>query len=244
MATTARTRVVLLHGVGLDHTMWDRVRDLLPPTYDVVTPDLLGHGSRDAAPEGVTLRDLADDVARGLEPDTHLVGFSLGALVAQQLARSSPHLVASLTSVSSVCRRTETERAAVEGRLITAGSDFAGSVRAAVDRWFAGTDVDAVTVKEIEATLAANDVTSYVRCYRVFARADAEIGPELSRIEVPSLAVTGELDPGSTPEMTRRLAAAIPGCRAVVVPGARHMLPVQAPASLTDPLVTFIGGLS
>jgi pimeloyl-ACP methyl ester carboxylesterase len=240
----ARTRVVLLHGVGLDHTMWGRVRELLPDSYDVSTPDLLGHGSRPAAPDGVTLRDLADDVASRLEPGTHLVGFSLGALVAQHLARFQPHLVASLTSVSSVCRRTDEERTAVERRLIAAGEDFSGSVAAALERWFAGTDVDPVTVKEVEATLAANDVSSYVRCYRVFAHGDAELAAELSRIAVPSLAVTGELDPGSTPDMTRRLAAEIPGCRAVIVPGARHLLPVQAPASLTDPLVTFIGGLS
>jgi pimeloyl-ACP methyl ester carboxylesterase len=75
----------------------------------------------------------------------------------------------------------------------------------------------------------------------VFATADAEVGTELSRIAVPALAVTGENDPGSTPEMTRRLAAALPDCRAVVVLGARHMLPVERPRELVDCLTTFIG---
>ena len=41
--------------------------------------------------------------------------------------------------------------------------------------------------------------------------------------------------------MTRRLADAIPDCRAVVVPGARHMLPVQRPQDLVTCLTTFIG---
>jgi (E)-2-((N-methylformamido)methylene)succinate hydrolase len=53
--------------------------------------------------------------------------------------------------------------------------------------------------------------------------------------------VTGACDPGSTPEMTRRLADAIPHCRAIVVPDARHMLPVQRPPELVDCLFTFIG---
>ena len=232
--------IVLLHGVGLDHTMWRPVGALLQDEFEVVTPDLLGHGGNAPAPEGTTLGDLADDVARSLPPGAHLVGFSLGALVAQHLARYRPELVATLTSVNSVCRRTESERAAVLGRLATAGTDFAAGVEASLQRWYDGTGVDPALVAQTRETLLANDVASYLNCYRVFATADAEIGPELPRITIPALAVTGELDPGSTPEMTRRLAGAMPDCRAVVVPGARHMLPVQQPQDLVTPLTTFI----
>jgi pimeloyl-ACP methyl ester carboxylesterase len=74
----------------------------------------------------------------------------------------------------------------------------------------------------------------------VFATGDAAIGPELGAIRVPSLAVTGELDPGSTPEMTRRLGEAIPGTRTAVVPRARHMLPVERPAELAGIITAFI----
>ena len=58
---------------------------------------------------------------------------------------------------------------------------------------------------------------------------------------MPALAVTGGLDPGSTPEMTGRLADAMPDCQAVVVPDARHMLPVERPRELVQCLTTFIG---
>jgi pimeloyl-ACP methyl ester carboxylesterase len=232
--------VVLLHGVGLDRTMWRPVGVLLQDEFEVVALDLLGHGANRPAPESTTLRDLADDVAAALPAAAHLVGFSLGALVAQHLARHRPDLVASLTSVSSVCRRTESERAAVLGRLAAAQDDFPASVEASLQRWYDGTNTDPELVRETRATLLANDVASYLNCYRVFATADAEIGPELPRITAPALAVTGELDPGSTPDMTRRLAAAMPDCRAVVVPGARHMLPVQRPQELVTPLTTFI----
>ncbi|GAB6984085.1 alpha/beta fold hydrolase [Nocardioides pyridinolyticus] len=233
--------LVLLHGVGLDHTMWGPVADLLSDAFEVVTPDLPGHGSRPPAPAGTTLADLADGVAEEVRPGSHLVGFSLGALVAQHLARYRPDLAATLTSVSSVCRRTPEERDAVLGRLRTAEADVAASAAASLRRWYDGTDVDPDLVRRTEATLLANDRDSFLNCYRVFATGDEEIGPELGRITVPSLAVTGEHDPGSTPEMTRRLADAIPDCRAVVVPGARHMLPVERPQALVDCLSTFIG---
>ncbi len=126
-------------------------------------------------------------------------------------------------------------------RLATAASDYRASVTASLERWYAGTDTDPQAVRRTEATLLGNDVGSYLACYRVFATADAEIGPELPYITVPALAITGEDDPGSTPDMTHRLAAAIPDCKAVVIPGARHMLPVQCPRELANHLTTFIG---
>jgi pimeloyl-ACP methyl ester carboxylesterase len=233
--------LVLLHGVGLDHTMWEPVIELVRDTYAVTALDLPGHGARPPAPAGVTLAELADGVAEDIPEGSHLVGFSLGALVAQHLARYRPELVATLTSVSSVCRRTPQEREAVLKRLATAEADFDASAAASIERWYAGAGVDPETVRRTEATLLANDRSSFVNCYRVFATADAEIGPELGAISVPALAVTGEHDPGSTPEMTHRLAEALPHCRAVVIPGARHMLPVERPRDFVDSLTTFTG---
>jgi (E)-2-((N-methylformamido)methylene)succinate hydrolase len=237
----SKPSLVLLHGVGLDHTMWAPMTALLQDDYEVLALDLPGHGGGPPVPDGVMLADLAEAVAGSVPPGSHLVGFSLGALVAQHLARHRPDLVATLTSVSSVCRRTEDERAAVLSRLTTAAADFPASVAASLQRWYEGTAVDPELVRRTEATLLANDVPSYLNCYRVFATADAEIAPELPRITVPALAVTGQDDPGSTPEMTHRLAAAMPNCRAVVVPGARHMLPVQRPQDLVTCLTTFLG---
>lgn len=237
----AKPTLVLLHGVGLDHTMWEPVAGQLADRFTVITPDLPGHGSRPPAPQGVTLADLADGVADLIPPGSHLVGFSLGALVVQHLALAEPGLAATLTFVSSVCRRTREERAAVLDRLATARADVGASTDASLKRWYEGTDVAPALVDRTEKVLRANDAESFLRCYEVFATADAELAPRLGGIEQPSLAVTGADDPGSTPEMTHRLAGALPDCRAVIVPGARHMLPVQHPRALVTALTTFIG---
>lgn len=237
----SRPELVLLHGVGLDHTVWEPVIAELAGAFEVSALDLLGHGSRPAAPASTSLADLADDVATRVARGSHVVGFSLGALVAQHLALHHPELVASLTLVSSVCRRTPREREAVLARLRAAEADFTASATASLQRWYDGTDVDEEVVRRTGATLLANDAASFLACYRVFATADAEVAPDLHRIGVPALAVTGELDPGSTPEMTHRLAESMPSCRAVVIPDARHMLPVQRPAELVSALTDFLG---
>lgn len=161
--------------------------------------------------------------------------------MAQHIARFRPDSIASLTSVSSVCKRTPAEREAVLGRLHVAEKDFSASAAASLRRWYDGTEVPSETVEETGKVLRATDRDSFLNCYRVFATGDAEIGPELDHIDVPSFAVTGELDPGSTPEMTHRLAQSIPGCREAIVAGGRHMLPVQCPAELANHLITFIG---
>lgn len=237
----SKPTVVLLHGVGLDHTMWEPTAVLLADRFTVLTPDLPGHGTRPPVRDGVTLADLAAGVVDEIPAGSHLVGFSLGALVAQYVALHRPELVATLISVSSVCERTAEERASVLDRLRTAEADFAASADASLKRWYAGTGVGADRVARTEATLLANDVGSFLSCYRVFATADAEIAPDLAAIDVRALAVTGENDPGSTPGMTHRLAAALPDCRAVVIPQARHMLPVERPEAFVDSLTTFIG---
>jgi pimeloyl-ACP methyl ester carboxylesterase len=236
--------LVLLHGVGLDHTVWEPLIHIVGGRFDVIAPDLPGHGAEPQVPEGVTLADLADAVAVHVPAGSdgvHFVGFSLGALVAQHLAIHRPELVATLTSVSSVCRRTEAERAAVLARLEVAERDVRASSEASIDRWFIGSDVSPEWVERTRATLLANDTDSFLRCYRVFATGDAVVGPDLGRITAPALAITGQDDPGSTPDMTHRLAAAIPGCRAEVVPHTRHMLPLERPGALAAAITTLIG---
>ncbi|MER5177532.1 alpha/beta fold hydrolase [Streptomyces sp. NPDC002896] len=240
---------MLLHGVGLDRAMWERCLPSLAARHRVTLVDLRGHGASPAAAAGVSLGELTEDVAQlvdgcsGPGGPSHIVGFSLGALVAQQLALVRPELTASLTLVSSVAGRSGEERAAVARRRERAAEDFEASARAAVDRWFApewlAEEPDLATA--VLDALLHNDRTSYLACYDVFATADAALWPLLPRITAPTLAVTGANDPGSTPAMTRLLADRIPGGRALIVPGGRHLLPLERPDDLTDAILTHTG---
>lgn len=235
--------MVLLHGVGLDRRMWDRCLPALTARHRVTLVDLRGHGASPAAAAGVSLAELAADVAALLSEPTHIVGFSLGALVAQRLGLDRPDLTASLTLVSSVAGRSEQEREAVARRQELAAEDFGASAWAAVDRWFspAWRAQDPDLAQRVLDTLLANDRASYLACYRVFATADTGLWRWLPRIAAPTVAVTGERDPGSTPAMSQRLAERIPGGRAVIVPGARHLLALECPQELADVILTHTG---
>ncbi|MFF5792213.1 alpha/beta fold hydrolase [Paeniglutamicibacter sp. NPDC012692] len=241
MTNSKQATVVLLHGVGLDHTMWRPLQEQLG--RESVALDLPGHGRQPALREPQDLASLARDVlGRMTSPGpVHLVGFSLGALIAQHIARFAPERVLTLTAVNSVCQRTAEESAAVEQRLATAGDRFEEGVDKAIERWYpAGqSTVPAGIIADTRRVLAANDLESYLHAYAVFARGDREISGELGSITQPTLAITGELDPGSTPEMSRRLGTAIPRCKVHIVPGARHMLPVENATALATQLNSF-----
>lgn len=232
---TSVPEVVLLHGVGLDSGMWSRVAPELTETGHVVhTPDLLGHGTARPAPTGTTLGDLAapvGELVNAAAPPTHLVGFSLGALVATRVALDYPGQIASLTLISGVAARSMAERQAVLDRLKAAREDLAGTFDAAIRRWFSPQwhHDDPDLVSSVRATLAGNDPESYLACYTVFAEADAQLWPELPELVPPVLAVTGDQDPGSTVQMSAALAHRVPRGRSVAVAGARHLLPLQRP---------------
>lgn len=230
------SNLLLLHGVGLNRRMWRRCLDPLGARHRVRALDLLGHGQASPAPEGTTLADLAADVAGRMDGPAHVAGFSLGAMVAQRLALEHPELVRSLVLVSSVAARSPAESAAVAERLALAERDFPAAATAAVERWLPTGDPELAA--ELRATLLGTDRRSYLTCYRVFATADRELWPRLAEIPAPTLAITGADDPGSTPEMTHRLATAIPGARAVIVPGVRHLLPMQAPDTLVQHILS------
>jgi pimeloyl-ACP methyl ester carboxylesterase len=218
--------VLLLHGVGLDRTVWDPVIALLDGA-DVRSPNLPGHGGN-VLDGPVTLRDLVPPV----DDPCHVVGFSLGGLVGTRLAADRPDVVRSLTLVATVAERSPEERAAVQARLRAAETDLDASFGSALARW--GNDA-------VAPVLRANDRESYLACYRVFATADVECAPLYSELTMPVLAITGSEDPGSTPAMSAAIAAACPRGEVAIVPGARHLLPLDAPQAVADAITRNAG---
>ncbi|MDC8757100.1 alpha/beta fold hydrolase [Janthinobacterium fluminis] len=97
--------VLLLHGLGSCAADWRPQIDALAPRYRVIAADLRGHG-RSPAPGGAwDIADLADDVfdlmAQLRLRRVHLVGFSLGGMVALEMASRVPERVASLCLINS-----------------------------------------------------------------------------------------------------------------------------------------------
>ena len=239
--------VVLIHGVGLDHQMWSAQAHSLWGDFTVLRYDLLGHGGTPPRSGGLELDDFVAQLAALLDEhgidDAHIVGFSLGALVAQAFALAQPHRLLRLVSVSSVYDRDEAAGKAVLRRLQQAEREGPGSIiQAALDRWFtkAYRHSHPQEVKKIEIRLRANTPQGFLPAYRLFARADRQLAGRLGEIKAPTLAITGENDVGSTPEMATRMSEAIPNAECRIISGVRHMLPLEAADELNALLNAFL----
>jgi (E)-2-((N-methylformamido)methylene)succinate hydrolase len=86
--------LVLVHGVGADGRSWDEVISALGPGFRILMLDLAGHGRSPPIRERYSLQRFAQDVLETMDraemPRAHVVGFSLGGLIAQQIALSAP----------------------------------------------------------------------------------------------------------------------------------------------------------
>jgi pimeloyl-ACP methyl ester carboxylesterase len=237
--------LVLLHGVGLDHTMWDAVVKSLPHRR-TITYDLIGHG-RAAAPAGPyslqTFVDQLTDVVDSLDTTIDLVGFSMGALVAEGYALSHGGTnIRKMVLLNGVHDRNPAERQAIVDRVAEVRSrGLASTVEPALDRWFtpAFSAAHADVIDAVRHRLLANDVRAYADAYEVFATADAELANRSTEIVVPTLVATGSDDQRSTPAMTEALASTLPDGRSVILPGLRHLTPLEAPTEVANLIDTF-----
>lgn len=229
--------VTLVHGVGSNLESWDAIAAILAEQYRVVRLDLRGHGGSSRI-TACTLRDLVDDVSLVLDTlgiaRTHLVGFSLGGMIAQEFVLQYPARVDRLALISAVAGRTEEERNAVMARARKVREEgIASVVTAAEARWF--TDGFRARHPEIVQQrldeLKANDHRSYAAAYGVFAAGD--VGDRIRAIRHKTLIVTGENDIGSNPRMARFMHEVIPGSTLEILPELRHSVLLEAPETIS-----------
>ena len=233
--------VLLIHGVGLRAEAWGEQIHALAAAHRVIAVDMPGHGESDPLARGASLPDFvawAAQVVRalGLGP-VAVAGHSMGALIAGGLAATHPELVARVAMICPVHRRGAEARAAVLSRAaeIAAGK---GDPQAPLSRWFgAGEDVYRA---QTATWLQAVDPQGYGTAYAAFATGDDTYADRLSAIRAPTLVMTGEGDANSTPAMTHAIATAIPGARALVIPGHRHMLTLTAAPQVNAALLDWL----
>ncbi len=237
--------VVLIHGVGADGSSWDAIAPALAPRFTVIRLDLRGHGRSGHIDGVLVLADFARDVLDVMDAAdvarAHVVGFSLGGMIAQALALDHAARVERLVLLSAVAGRTEQERGRVQERLEILRTQGIGAITgAAQDRWFTAGFIERHPdlVRQRMEQLQRNHAPSYAAAYTVFSPSD--LGARLHGIRAPTLVATGEHDVGSNTRMARFMQAQIPGAQLRILPGLKHSVLVEAPEAITAMLLEFL----
>ena len=241
--------LILLHGVGLNQSIWAEQVKAFGHSHQVVTYDLLGHGRSAAVPENATLGNWVHQLENLVEElkleRFSLMGFSFGGMIAQAYAVRHSDRIERLVLMSTVYARNEKERASVLARLEMAQREGPQAIiAAALSRWFSAEFAAEfpVVIEGYERMLRNNAVGSFLAAYKCFATGDRQLVDMVSGISCPTLVMTGELDGGSTPEMAGKLAATIPSARCFLILKGRHMMPVERPDEVNSVLRRFFNG--
>jgi pimeloyl-ACP methyl ester carboxylesterase len=195
--------------------------------------DLAGGGQRTAP---YLLADMADDVAGlmdalGLDR-VHLVGLSMGGMIAQEVALRHPDRLLSLTSIMSTPSANvgEPTPEAIAALLAPSAESAAEAADRAVDTYRVigspGYPIDEAWIRAMaeESFRRSNDPKGVVRQFAAIL-ASPDRRPGLRELDLPTLVIHGEADPLIQPDGGRETAAAVPGARLVTYPGMGHDLP-------------------
>ncbi|MBB3950241.1 3-oxoadipate enol-lactonase [Aureimonas jatrophae] len=229
----AGPRVAFLNSLGTDMRIWDAVVERLADRFECLLADMRGHGLSDAPAGPYAISGLADDTLGLLDHlgwgRVHLVGLSVGGLVAQEIAARAPARVAALALLDTAARIGEpamwNERiAAVEAGGTAAIAD--GVIR----RWFSAGYLS----REPDAAagwrnmLARTPSAGYAATCAAIR--DADLTERLAAIRAPTLVLVGDEDQSTPPDLVRATADRIAASRFEVVAGAGHLPPAEQPA--------------
>ena len=95
--------LMLLHGWGMNSQVWGPIRADLESRYHIIWVDLPGHGFNRQV-KAQSFEHMVDLISELTPANTHLIGWSLGGLVAQSLAQKNPDKIKSSTLVASTPR--------------------------------------------------------------------------------------------------------------------------------------------
>lgn len=220
--------MVLLHGVGLRAEAWEPMLPHLEKRFALSVLDMPGHGESRPFDQQPVLGDYTREIAKAIDSPSVIVGHSMGALIAADLAIRHPGLVSGVVPLNAVFRRSDEARRAVARRAKDIVENGNGDPTETLTRWFGKTPEgsDKAANTSCQQWLTKVDPKGYAHAYSVFAREDGPSDTALAALHCPALFITGSEEPNSTPDMSRRLADRVPDGRAEIISGARHMMPM------------------
>jgi 3-oxoadipate enol-lactonase len=222
--------IVFLHGVGSDISVWKRQLEYFSKKWRAIAIEYPGYGESDLPAKGLNLEEVGRflfGAMDGLEiVEAHIVGLSMGGVMALEMVRRQPNRLRSLTLANTFARHPNA-MPILEGlhRDISTMTmfDFA---KGRVDLILAPDAAEALKQEVIE-TMAKIDKRTYH--WSTTAVWTADYRKDLPQIQRPVLIAIGEHDQLTPIALSEELAREIPGAKLQVIPKAGHLSNLDNP---------------
>jgi (E)-2-((N-methylformamido)methylene)succinate hydrolase len=237
--------LVFIHGVGLDHQMWDKQVCYLKE-FSILTYDLLGHGKTPYKKDKLTLKDFSNQLLEILNhlkiEKINLVGFSLGSLIALDFSARYQRKLEKLILIGTTYKRSDQERSFVLDRYNQAKLNKPIS-KQALKRWFSDKYLDEHP-KTYDLFMnilnkKPEDHNSFLKAYELFANHYDDIA-SIKKIDRKTLVMTGSDDVGSTPKMSKELVKDLVNSTYIEIQNGKHLCSIECSDDVNINLKKFI----
>ena len=222
------TPIIFIHGVGLNHKIWKPQFDVFENT--IVAYDILGHGQTPLESSNLSFDNFSRQLLNLIDElnfkKIHLVGFSIGSLIARNFAENYNERLESLTLLCSIFKRSKEQQQIVDDRFELSKKSRSLS-KQALKRWFTDEYIlqNPQIYEEISSMLNENNMEDFLKIYELFVK--HKDNEKFENIKVKTLIMTGEFDSGSTPEMSKNLSKCIKNSKVKIIKNGKHLCSIE-----------------
>ena len=234
--------IVFIHGVGLTYEIWQPQLDFFRD-YSNLSYDILGHGKSSLTRQNISFDDFSEQLVDLIDElkieKIHLVGFSIGSLIARNFATKYSKRLQSLILLGSIYKRSEQQQKIVNERFNQAKKELKLS-RQALKRWFTDKYLEnnPNTYEKISSILSENNMANFLKVYELFVRHKND--EDFEKIQTKTLVMTGEHDIGSTIEMSQQLSNIIKGSELKIIKDGKHLCGIECADEVNLAIKNFV----
>lgn len=237
--------ILLIMGLGWPSTMWHRTRPILAARYRTIAFDNRGAGRSDVPPGPYSMASMASDAAAVLDAAgaqrAHVLGASMGGMIAQEFALQYPERVHSLVLACTACGGPHATQAAPEVIQVLLNRTGTPAERAeAVVPFIYDAATPRARIDEDLAILSKNYVTPEGYAAQLQGILAWEAYTRLPQIHIPTLVIHGLTDRLVPAANSDLVASRIPGAQLVKIPNASHIFMTDQPDAAHHSILEFL----
>ena len=234
---------IFIHGVGLDNTMWYPQKKYFH-NHSVLFYDLLNHGQSSGGFKELNYEVYNDQLINLINvlgiKKVNIVGFSIGAIIAQHFTEKYFEKVNKLVLIGSVYQRSDKQIETVQKRYIDACNGKSITIDS-IKRWFSESYLDnhPDVYDFFYNLLERKKNEDFLPAYKIFVNSDKYL-INYSNFNMPSLIMTGENEIGSTPLMSEGISKEIKNSNLFIIKNAKHGATIEQSNVVNEKLNKFL----